>query len=136
MKIPFPVLLSSGAQTYSFIRLAGPAAEGTVFATGFDPTDTDPFVQNFVKSFKAKFNNENPTLFSSYVYDSIYLIATAVRNIKGDVTRKKLRDALANLKEITTTAGVLSCEPNGHFGPRRIVTVIVKNKTFVFDKAL
>jgi branched-chain amino acid transport system substrate-binding protein len=134
--VSFPIFLSGGAQTYSFIELAKEAGEGTVFITGFDPDAPDPYIQTFVKNFRSKYNNETPTIFSTYVYDSVYLIAAAVEKIKGKVTHESIRDALAGLKDIKTLSGVLSADPDGHFGPRAYVSVIVKDKTFKFYKPI
>ena len=96
----------------------------------------DPYIQEFVRNFRAKYDNETPTIFSTYVYDSIYLIAAALKGMRGEVTRGAIRDALCGLKDEKTLSGTLSCRKNGHFGPRKMVTVIVSDGTFKFYKSL
>lgn len=131
--VSFPIYLSSGAQTYSFINLAGPAAEGVVFITGFDPEDPDLYVQDFVKKFKAKFSNETPTVYSALVYDSVMLIAEAIKNIKGEVTQKTIRDGLANLKNIKSLCGTVTPNEFRCFLPRKIIAVVVKDGAFKYQ---
>jgi branched-chain amino acid transport system substrate-binding protein len=132
LKVFFPIYASSAIGTKTFIELGGSAAEGTVIMSGFNEGDPDPVVQNFVKNFKAKFN-EIPSGFSAYPYDSCYLIAEAVKNIKGEVTRDSLRDALENLKNVRLIVGTVS-SVNRYFAPRRVVATIVKGNSFVFHQ--
>jgi len=130
--ITFPIFMSSAAQTMDYIKLGGPGTEGTVSMSGFSENDPDPVVQAFVKKFKAKFKNETPTGFSAYVYDAFTLIAEAVKNAKGEVTRESVRDALANLKDVRVLVGTISPNEFGFFGPRKVVAVKVKDKSFVY----
>jgi branched-chain amino acid transport system substrate-binding protein len=130
--VTFPIYMSSAAQTMDYINLGGPATEGTISMSGFSEGDPDPVVQSFVKSFKARFNNETPTGFSAYVYDAFTLIAEAVKNTQGEVTRDSIRDGLANLKNARVLVGSISPNKHGFFGPRKVVAVVVKNKAFVY----
>jgi branched-chain amino acid transport system substrate-binding protein len=132
LKVSFPIYATSAIGTKTFIELGGSAAEGTVIMSGFNEGDPDPVVQNFAKNFKAKFN-EIPTGYSAYTYDSCYLIAEALKNIKGEVTRDSLRDALENLKNVRLVVGTVS-SVNRYFSPRRVVATIVKGNSFVFHQ--
>lgn len=132
LKVNFPILLSGGAMTYAFIKLAGETGEGVVFTSSFHPEDPDPFIQEFVKRFKIKFNNESPTMYSALVYDSVYLIAETVKNITGKVTRDSIRDGLANLKNVKTLCGTVTPNQYRQFVPRKMVMVIVKDGNFKF----
>lgn len=54
-----------------------------------------------------------PTIHPACAYDCVYLIAEAVKNIDGEVTRDALRDALANLPEYTGVTGSIKFEADG-----------------------
>jgi hypothetical protein len=56
-----------------------------------------------------------------------------VKNIKGEVTRDSLRDALENLKNVRLIVGTVS-SVNRYFAPRRVVATIVKGNSFVFHQ--
>jgi len=131
LKVPFPISFSGGTMSSSYLKLGGKAVEDTVIMSSFIVEDPDPYVQDFVKNFRSTYN-EDPNLFSAYPYDTVYLIATAIRSIKGEITRSSLRDALAGLKNIKTLVGDVSADQHGHFGPRKMVYVIVKDGAFKY----
>ena len=130
LNVTFPIYASSAVGTKTFIELGGPSAQGTVILSGFNPGDPDPVVQTFVQSFRKKFN-ELPSGFSVYTYDSCYLIAEAVKNIKGEVTRENLRDSLENLKNVRLIVGVVSSQER-YFSPRKVVATVVKENSFEY----
>ena len=51
--------------------------DGVVFLTPFYPTDPSEKVQNFVKAYKAKYNNAIPDQFAADSYDSVYVLKAA-----------------------------------------------------------
>src|SRR6188472_2334487 len=63
---------------FGFEQKAGKAALGYIRIVQFDPTDKRDVVQNFIRSFKAKYNQE-PTHINSHAFDQILVIADAVR---------------------------------------------------------
>lgn len=64
--------------------LAGEGYEGNYFTSHFSGEDTDPFVQKFIKSFKAM-SQQNPGSMASLGYDAALLLADSI-----DRTMKKL----------------------------------------------
>jgi branched-chain amino acid transport system substrate-binding protein len=62
---------------FGFEQKAGKAALGYVRIVQFDPTDKRDVVQNFVGSFKAKYN-QDPTHINAHGYDQILVIADVV----------------------------------------------------------
>lgn len=131
LNVKFPYFFGGGTAGKAFLQLAGAEAEGKVMTTSLADGDPNPVVQSYIKRFKAQFN-EPPSIYSLYIYDSIYLIANAVKSIRGEVTRDSIRDALAALKNVPCVLGPMSAEPNRHFGPRRLAFGIVKNGQLTF----
>ena len=87
---------------FGFERKAGRAALGYVRIVQFDPTDQREIVQGFVRSFKAKYNQE-PTHINAHAYDQILVIADVVR--RGGTDPQSIRDVLAATKGFSGVTG-------------------------------
>jgi branched-chain amino acid transport system substrate-binding protein len=95
--ITAPFVGTATLQSPDYIKLGGDAVEGTFVLGEFLPSDPRPEVQAFVEKFKATYDEE-PDLFASLAYDSIYLVAEAIR--VGGPTRQGVHDALPQLKDV------------------------------------
>lgn len=80
-----------GQNTPEFLSLAGPAAEGDIITGAFLADDPRPEVQEFVKAFRAKYNEE-PGDFNVYAYDALTTLVDAARN--GGATRDGVQKGL------------------------------------------
>jgi branched-chain amino acid transport system substrate-binding protein len=79
----------------AFLKLAGSAAEGSMSASYFVPTDPNPAVQAFVKKYEAKYKMA-PDVWSATYYDATILAAKAINEAKStDV--EKIRAAFPNV---------------------------------------
>ena len=87
---------------FGFEQKAGKAALGYVRIVQFDPTDRRELVATFVRSFKAKYNQE-PTHLNAHAYDQILLIADVVR--RGGKDSQSIRDTLAATKDFSGVTG-------------------------------
>ncbi len=74
---------------FGFEQKAGKAAVGYIRIVQFDPTDKREVVQNFVTSFKAKYN-QDPTHINAHAYDQILVIADVVK--RGGKDAQSIRD--------------------------------------------
>src|SRR5947207_9333026 len=63
---------------FGFEQKAGKASLGYVRIVQFDPTDKREIVQDFIRTFKAKYN-QDPTHINAHAFDQILLIADVVR---------------------------------------------------------
>src|SRR6266705_2453396 len=87
---------------FGFEQKAGKAALGYVRIVQFDPTDKREVVQNFIRSFKAKYNQE-PTHINAHAYDQILVIADVVR--RGGKDSQSIRDIMTTTKEFSGVTG-------------------------------
>lgn len=92
-----PLVASAAIQSPDYTKLGGKAVEGTYVLGEFDINNPRPEVQSFVKAFKAKYN-EDPDLFATLAYDTIYLMKNAIE--VGGATRQGIHDALPKLKDV------------------------------------
>ena len=97
---------------YGFDQKAGQAAEGYIRIVQFDPTEKRRIVQDFIKAFRARYGADKvPTHINSHAYDTILLIAEAVR--RGATDSESIRERFSRFKDVEVTTGKISFGPNG-----------------------
>jgi len=77
-------------------------ALGYVRIVQFDPTDKRDVVQNFIRSFKAKYNQE-PTHINAHAFDQILVVADVIR--RGGKDSQSIRDIMATTKDFSGVTG-------------------------------
>lgn len=110
-------------------------AEGLYMLTPFSADATDTKTADFVKAFKAKYN-EVPNQFAADAYDAVYAIAQAVKNANLDGSKKASDMTDAMVKQFTsmkftgTTGSNVTWKATGEVSkdPKAIV---VKDGTYV-----
>ena len=123
------IVASGSVYSPKFIELAGDAANGAYTETNFFPGETRPEVQNFVKKFRARFN-EDPDTFNTVAYDTIVLLAAVIDKYGDD--RKAIRDGLAQIKDVPSVMfGKATFDPETRrVAGARAVYLIVKDGKF------
>lgn len=97
---------------WGFDQKAGKASVGYTRIAQFDPSEQRPIVQNFVKAYKAKYGADKvPTHINAHAYDTIMIIAEAVR--KGATDSESLRNEMLKMKDIEVTTGKITFGPDG-----------------------
>jgi branched-chain amino acid transport system substrate-binding protein len=87
---------------FGFEQKAGKASLGYVRIVQFDPADKREVVQSFVRTFKAKYN-QDPTHINAHAFDQILLIADVVR--RGAKDSQSIRDTMATTKNFSGVTG-------------------------------
>ena len=127
--ITAPIFGGDGWESSSLIPIGGAALEGDYFSTHFSPEDTSPAVQNFVKNFKAKFN-ETPDAMAALGYDSAMILADAMKRT-GTTDGTKIRDALAATKDYHAVSGNITIDANRN-ASKSAVILEIKNGAFKY----
>jgi len=83
---------ADGFDNADYIKLAGPAAEGTYLSTPFIASEAGPEAKAFVDAFKAKYNRDVDYM-SANAYDAAGILIQAVAKVGAD--RAKVRDYMA-----------------------------------------
>ena len=116
------------------IELGGSAIDGGYFVNLTDLADPD--IQEFVAEYKAAFGEEpvlpNPVM----AQDALLMIVDAIARA-GSVEGDAVAEALATIKDLKVTSGVLTINAEDHNPldkPAVIQQVDVTNKTFKFVK--
>jgi branched-chain amino acid transport system substrate-binding protein len=127
-------IVANGA-TYSpkFIELGGEAVEGVYTTSPWFVGNPRPAVQEFVKKFKEKYNEE-PNWFAGNAYDTVMILAHVIEKVGTD--RKAIRDGLAGLKDYPSLVyGTLSFNEQRRATIKEFNRLTVKGGTFTIWKA-
>jgi branched-chain amino acid transport system substrate-binding protein len=109
--INVPIMGGDGWDSPTLVEIAGPEALNNTFITNhYSANDPDSKIQDFVKAFKAKYN-KTPDGFAALGYDTAYFLADAIKRA-GDVDPVKIKDALAQTKDLSLVSGVLTLDEN------------------------
>jgi branched-chain amino acid transport system substrate-binding protein len=104
-----PFLGGDGWDSPSLVQVGGQAMEGNFFSNHFSDEDKSPAVQDFLKRFKAKYN-EDADAMAALGYDSMMLLADAIKRA-GSVNATKLREAIATTKDFPGVTGKITINP-------------------------
>jgi branched-chain amino acid transport system substrate-binding protein len=112
---------------YGYDQKAGQAAEGYIRIVQFDPTEKRRMVQDFVKAFHAKYGADKvPTHINAHAYDTILLVAEAVR--RGATDSESIRDRFSRMKDVEVTTGRITFGPNGQNSDLSVIHFIETQK--------
>jgi branched-chain amino acid transport system substrate-binding protein len=93
-------------------QLSGGQAKDAITFFPFNPNDPRPVVQNFVKNYKEKYN-EDPSNFVATGYDAVQVFADAARRAGTTTDRKAFRDALASTSKVEGVGGTYTFNGSG-----------------------
>lgn len=108
--INVPLFGGDGWEAPELLQIAGAAAlEGTYYSTHFSPESTDPLAQKFVTAYKAKYSDEVPDAMAALGYDSVMVLADAIKRA-GSTEGPKLREALAATRDFPGATGATTLD--------------------------
>ncbi len=99
------ILAGNGFNSPEYIKQAGPAADGTLVATPWNPDRDSEKAQTFRKAYVERYGRE-PDQFAAQAYDGIYIMHEAIEASGTTTDRKQLRDTLAGIKGFEGVTGV------------------------------
>jgi branched-chain amino acid transport system substrate-binding protein len=125
--LTMPILGSSGVLQGAFFDLAGKDAEGVYLETYFYLTNPAPYVQAFIKEYKAKFNYD-PGPGSGIVYDSMTIIVNALKKVGTD-KQKAIKEMRAS--KFDGVLGKQDCDSVGQCGKSALILQVKDGKPLV-----
>ena len=128
--ITCPIFGGDGWESSALMSIGGAALEGDYYSTHFSPEDTSPAVQDFVKKFKAKYN-ETPDAMAALGYDSAMILADAMKRA-GTTEGQKVRDALAAVKDFPGVTGKITMDANRNASKPAVILEIQKRRGFKY----
>ena len=112
---------SHGFGNISYVKLAGAAADGTIFPAGrVLVAETLPedhpqkkMLVAYKQTYEQKFD-EPVSTFGGHAYDALWLVIEALEEVGPD--RAKIRDYIENKKGFVGTGGIFNFSPEDHNG--------------------
>ncbi len=106
LDIKVPLLGGDGWDSAKLFEIGKEAINGSYFSNHYTTESTDPMVQDFIKNYKARFNNETPDGLAALGYDSAKILIEAMK--KSDLTSKSIRDQIALIKDYKAVTGKIT----------------------------
>jgi len=100
-----------GWDSPDLVKIAGGAIEGGYFSNHYSPDDKRPEVVAWVKKYREK-HGQVPDALGTLAYDATNMLLEAIRKAGGD-DPKKIREALASMKDFPAVSGKSTMDGNG-----------------------
>jgi branched-chain amino acid transport system substrate-binding protein len=127
--IKAPLLGGDGWVGESLLKVAGNALDGCFFSNHYSQDDPSPVIQNFVKTYQAKYG-EKPDAMAALGYDSAKILADAITRA-GTTDEPKLRDAIAATKDFKGVTGDITLDADRN-AIKAAVILTIANGGFQF----
>ena len=109
--LTMPFLGGDGWVAEQLLDIGGDALNGCFYSTHFSPENSSPAVRKFVAAYRARWDNDTPDAFAALGYDSVGVLADAIRRA-GTTEEPRLRDALAATKDFSGASGLTTIDAN------------------------
>ncbi len=125
--IDVPILGADGFDSPVLLDKAGAEALNKIyFSNHYSSLDESPVVQEFIKSFKEKYDKE-PDAFNALGYDAAMFVADGIRraeNVKGEAVKNALEET-TNFEGVT---GTISIDENHNAVKKLVIIELVDGK--------
>ncbi len=107
--ITCPFIGGDGWDSEDTLKNGGAAVEGCYFTNHYDANDPEPRVQEFVKKFKARYNNQVPDAMAVLGYDAANILFAAIDRAKS-TEGPAIRTALTKTKDFPGVTGSITID--------------------------
>lgn len=108
--IKAPLMGGDGWDSDSLSQIGKEAINGNYYSNHYTTESTDPAVTEFIKKFKAKYN-ETPDSLAALGYDAAKILIAAIERAH-DLSGKAIRDEIAKTKDFSGVTGKISLNEN------------------------
>jgi len=108
LDMTMPLLGGDGWDSPEIWKLGGDSLKNTFISNHYSADNPTPEIQNFVKSYKAKFNVE-PDSLAALAYDAAKVLADAIKRA-GGTDSAKLKDAINSTKDFAGVTGKITID--------------------------
>ncbi len=119
-----PIVGGDGYDTPDLVKVAGATTSNVFFTTHalMDAAAGTDGIKKFIAAYKTEFGNDPENAFAALGYDTIYLMADAVKRA-GGTDSAAVKTALESTKDFAGITGKITFAPGSHV-PQKGVTVI------------
>ncbi|MGI5242224.1 ABC transporter substrate-binding protein [Dactylosporangium sp. CA-139066] len=101
------IIADTVASAKDVYKVGGKALDGSLMAVAFDVNGTDERTKNFVDRWRKKFPDREPDQVGAINYQSIWLLARAIKQGGGKADRAAVLQGMKALTEVPTPMGQL-----------------------------
>lgn len=127
-------IASASVHSPALFTIGGAAVNGLITNAVFNLANPGPTLKQFIAKYKEKYGDSEPDTFAVQAYDAIRLIANAAEKSaeKGPITRKAIRDELANTKDFPgASQSFITYSPTRQLTSPELFPIIAKDGKFV-----
>jgi branched-chain amino acid transport system substrate-binding protein len=119
-----PIVGGDGYDTPDLLTVAGDAANNVYFSTHalMDATGGTDGIKKFMAAYKTEFGHDPENAFAALGYDTVYLLADAVKRANG-TDSATVKKALEETKDFKGITGLVTFSADAHV-PQKGVTII------------
>lgn len=132
--INVPLLGGDGWESEKLTEIGKEAVEGNYFSTHYHPDVGTEMSKHFLEAYKKRFKGKTPDALAANGYDSMMLLADAIKRA-GGTDSTKLREAIATTKDLTLVTGVITINPQRD-ADKSAVILQVKNGGYKFLESI
>jgi branched-chain amino acid transport system substrate-binding protein len=122
--IDTPIVGGDGYDTPDLVKIAGPGTSKVFFTTHalMDATIGTAGIKKFMAAYKSEYGNDPENAFAALGYDTVYLMADAIKRA-GGTDSAKVKAAIEATKDFAGITGKITFSPTAHV-PQKGVTII------------
>ena len=128
--LQFPIFGGDGWEAPELLTIGGAAMEGCYYTTHYSPENQAPVVQDFVRSFQARFGGETPDSMAALGFDSARVLLDAIRRA-GTPEGGALRAAIAATRDFPGVTGTTTLDAERN-ATKAITVITIKHGQFQF----
>jgi branched-chain amino acid transport system substrate-binding protein len=132
-----PIVGGDGYDTPDLVKVAGPAADNVFFTTHalMDATNGTDGIKKFMAAYKAEYGNDPENAFAALGYDTIYLMADAVKRA-GSTDAAAVKSAIESTKDFPGITGKITFSPESHVPQKGVTVIAVSGQKFTLGGEL
>ena len=112
-------------------KYAGNAVKGSYCTQHWTKENKTKKNIDFIKSYKAKFNNSEASATAILAYDAVQFLVNAIKRA-GKFDRKIIRDKLAKTKKFSGITGIITLDENRNAVKSVVINKFLKNKMIFY----
>jgi branched-chain amino acid transport system substrate-binding protein len=126
-----PVVGGDGYDTPDLVKVAGAAANNVFFTTHalIDATNGTDGIKKFIAAYKAEYGNDPENAFAALGYDTVYLLADAIKRA-GSMDAAALKKAIEATKDFPGITGKITFAAGSHVPQKGVTVIEIKDQKF------
>ena len=126
-----PIVGGDGYDTPDLVKVAGAAAENVFFTTHalMDATGGTEGIKKIIAAYKAEYGNDPENAFAALGYDTVYLMADAVKRA-GGTDSAAVKSAIEATKDFPGITGAITFSADSHVPQKGVTVIAIKNGAF------